>query len=215
MAGVVALVTGCTSSTPGRASGPAAVPGTANISTVAGTGVVCTRDLLPCGDGGPASQAPLGTPDAATGTPDGGYLIAERDIEKIRRVSPQGVIDTVTGTGAPCPDPTDACGHGGPATRAQIHHPHFVISSPDGGFLIADRLDNRIRMVSADGVITTVAGNGLPCRPHPDSCGDGGPALQAALSSPHSASFIPAGIIVADRDDDRIRLLTGTGLKHL
>jgi hypothetical protein len=192
MAGFAAVVTGCTSSATAPASRPAAVQGTAHISTVAGTGAVCTRELLPCGDGAPASRAPLGTPDAATGTPEGGYLIAERDTEKIRKVSPQGIIDTVTGTGMPCPDPTDPCGDGGPATRAQIHQLHFVISSPDGGFLIADRLDNRIRKVSADGVTTTVAGNGLPCRPHPDSCGDGGPATEARISYPQVISCCPA-----------------------
>jgi hypothetical protein len=92
---------------------------------------------------------------------------------------------------------------------------------------------NLVRHVSPNGSLQTIAGSGatcLPTGPAPKTqekatrqstatasgaCGDGGPALEAALSSPHSASFIPAGIIVADRDDDRIRLLTGTGLKQL
>ena len=77
---------------------------------MAGTGDVCTRAVLPCGDGGPAVQAALGTPDAATAVADGGYLIAERDSEQIRLVSPQGAIRTVAGTGQSCPEPTSPCG---------------------------------------------------------------------------------------------------------
>jgi hypothetical protein len=212
-AGAVALMTACTGSTPVSAPKPAAaVPSAGHISTVAGTGTVCTEALLPCGDGGPASRAPLGTPDAATATPDGGYLIAERDIEKIRRVSPQGIIDTAAGTGLPCPDPTDSCGDGGPATRAQIHHPHFVVTSPDGGFLIADRLDNRIRKVSAGGVITTVAGNGLPCRPRPDSCGDGGPATEASITYPQVISLLPGGGFLVGGLENRIREVSADGI---
>jgi hypothetical protein len=213
LATAVATLTACSSGPQSMRPGASpSVPTAARISTVAGTGAVCTAALLPCGDGGPASQAPLGTPDAATALPDGGYLIAERDVEKIRKVSPEGIIGTVTGTGHPCPEPTSPCGDGGPATQAQIHHPHFVIATPDGGYLIADRLDNRIRRVSAEGVITTVAGNGEPCHPQPDRCGDGGPATRARISYPQVISLLPGGGFLVGGLENRIRKVTPDGV---
>jgi hypothetical protein len=208
----VATLTACSAGPSIRSAPSPSAPTAARISTVAGTGVVCTAALLPCGDGGPASQAPLGTPDAATALPDGGYLIAERDVEKIRKVSAEGIISTVTGTGRACPEPTSRCGDGGPATQAQIHHPHFVIAAPDGGYLIADRLDNRIRRVSAGGVITTVAGNGEPCHPQPDSCGDGGPATRARITYPQVISLLPGGGFLVGGLENRIRKVTPDGV---
>jgi serine/threonine-protein kinase len=212
-AALLAALTACSAGGPWAAPSPSPDGSRpARISTVAGTGAVCTPALLPCGDGGTASRAPLGTPDAATALPDGGYLIAERDVEKIRRVSPEGVISTLTGTGHACPQPTSPCGDGGPASQAQIHHPHFVIATPDGGYLIADRLDNRVRKVSAAGVITTVAGTGEPCRPQPDTCGDGGPATSARITYPQVISLLPRGGFLVGGLENRIRQVTPTGL---
>jgi hypothetical protein len=116
----VALATLTACSAGGSAKSPPAslaTPLPAQISTVAGTGTVCTPALLPCGDGGPASRAPLGTPDAATALPDAGYLIAERDVEKIRRVSPEGIISTATETGFACPQPTSPVATAVPPAR--------------------------------------------------------------------------------------------------
>jgi hypothetical protein len=208
LASIVLVLAGCNS----PSANPRSSPRAAMITTVAGTGSVCTRELLPCGDGGPARNAPLGTPDAATALPNGGYLIAERDIQKIRMVSPQGIISTVVGNGLACPEPTASCGDGGPATRAQINHPHFVIATPDGGFMIADRLDNRIRKVSADGVITTLAGNGLPCRPQPDTCGDGGAATEARISYPQVISLLPGGGVLLAGLENRVREVSPDGV---
>ena len=65
------------------------------------------------------------------------------------------MIDTLAGTGASGFD-----GDGGSAAAAKLNFVHAAAPTPDGGYLLADELNNRIRKVSAGGVITTVAGNG-------------------------------------------------------
>ena len=75
---------------------------------------------------------------------------------------------------------------------------------PDGSLYIAGTLDERLRRVGPDGIITTMAGQGQNC-PTP-SCGDGGPALQAHLPQPEVAALGPDGsLYVADPFIARIR----------
>ena len=108
------------------------------ITTVAGTMAGLS------GDGGPATAAQLATPTEVAVTADGGFLIADRDNDRVRRVSPAGTITTVAGTTA------GLSGDCGPATAAQISDPTGVAVTADGGFLIADRQNHRVRFVDAD-----------------------------------------------------------------
>src|SRR6476469_8720144 len=64
-------------------------------------------------------------------------------------------IFTVAGTGV-----FGFSGDNGPATAAQLNNPAGVAITADGGYLIADSANNRIRRVSPGGTITTVAGSG-------------------------------------------------------
>lgn len=165
------------------------------ITTVAGTGINGSF-----GDGGLAVNAQLNRPHGVAETPDGGFLIADYDNSKIRRVSPAGIITTVAGTGN-----FAFSGDGGPATSADLSTPIYVHPSADGGFLIADFLNNRIRKVSAGGTITTVAGNGGG-----GFSGDGGPATAAQLSVPRDAIETPGGdLLIADNGNNRIRRVSG------
>ena len=139
---------------------------TNNIFTVAGT----TDGLS--GDGGPATAAQLSHPERGGG--DRRRRLSDRRPRnhRVRRVSPAGTITTVAGTTA------GLSGDGGPATAAQLTFPCGVAVTADGGFLIADTVNHRVRRVSPAGTITTVAGttHGLS--------GDGGPATAAQLSRP-------------------------------
>ncbi len=118
---------------------PAAAPAaTNNIFTVAGT----SNGLS--GDTGPASAPQLNTPTGVAATADGGYLIADAFNHRIRRVSPAGVITTVAGT------TNGLSGDTGPASAAQLDNPRGVAATADGGFLIADENNHRIRYVDAD-----------------------------------------------------------------
>jgi hypothetical protein len=72
------------------------------------------------------------------------------------------VIMTVAGSGS-----AGYSGDGGPATEAELATPTGVAAEPGGGFLIADSGNNRVRRVSAAGVITTLAGEGEPQSENP------------------------------------------------
>jgi len=167
------------------------------ITTVAGNG---TRGFS--GDGGPATAAEIFDPNGLAGLPDGGFLIADGDYV-VRRVFPDGTITTVAGTGVP-----GFSGDGGPATAAQLNVPYSVAVTPDGGFLIADSGNRRVRRVSPTGIITTVAGTGVP-----GSSGDGGAATAAQLNDPTGLATTPdGGFLIADFLGNRVRRVSPTGL---
>ncbi|HEU0304014.1 MAG TPA: hypothetical protein VFR32_05480 [Gaiellaceae bacterium] len=148
------------------------------ITTVAGTGVPGYA-----GDGGPALAAGLEAPRGIASLPDGGILFPDTGNDRIRRIWPDGTITTVAGSGI-----RGFGGDGGQATAAQLQLPFGVSPVTAGGFLIADTGNQRIRRVSPDGRITTVAG------------GDG------SLSSPHAVAAVSdGGFLVADTGNNRIR----------
>jgi hypothetical protein len=160
------------------------------------------------GDGGAATAALIDGPRGVAWTPAGGFLIADRVNNRVRLVSPAGTITTVAGNGVPCPTGTDPCGDGGQATAAQLSSIHGVAVTPDGGFLIADTRDRRIRHVSAAGVITTVAGIGKK-----GYAGDGGPAVSARISDVRGIAALPdGGFLIADSDNRRVRRVGTNGV---
>lgn len=164
------------------------------ITTVAGTGVPGSA-----GDDGPATAATLNLPFAIAPLAGGGFLVAESRGNRVRRVSPDGTITTVAGTGS-----AGFSGDGGRATSALLNSPHAVVTLPDGGFLVADTLNHRVRRVSPAGVITTIAGTGVA-----GFGGDGGPAVAALLDQPKALAVLPdlRGVLVADAENDRVRLV--------
>ncbi len=107
------------------------------------------------GDDGPATDAELNQPLDVAVTADGGFLIADTGNNVVRKVSPAGVITRVAGTGT-----AGNSGDDGPATDAELNQPADVAVTADGGFLIADFLNDVVRKVSPAGVITRVAGTG-------------------------------------------------------
>ena len=115
------------------------------LSVVAGTG---RRGFS--GDGGPATAARIASDSIAVAT-DGSVLIGGG--RRVRRVGADGTIVTVAGSGR-----RRTSGDGGPAVQAGIASVNGVASLPDGGFLIADGRDDRVRTVSSAGVIETFLG---------------------------------------------------------
>jgi hypothetical protein len=166
------------------------------ITRVAGNGTAGGA-----GDGGPGFMAQLNVPVGVAAQPDGGFLVAEYEGQRVRRVSAAGVITRVAGTGS-----AGFSGDGGAATAARLNKPVGVSATPDGGFLIGDSLNGRVRKVSADSTIATVAGSG-----EPGYAGDGGPAVAARLRSPSAAVEDSNGaILIADNEDNRLRLVEGS-----
>jgi hypothetical protein len=153
------------------------------------------------GDGGAAIAAQLNGPYGVAASQDGGWLIADTENHRVRKVSADGRIATVAGTGA-----QGFGGDGGPATAARLDSPSAVSPTPDGGFLIADTFNFRVRRVSPDGTITTVAGSGLPAY-----FGDGGPATAAGLSLAGVAAQADGGFVIADVYNARVRQVSPNG----
>ena len=166
------------------------------ITTVAGNGV---RGFS--GDGGPATDASLSRPRSAVVDAAGNLFIADRDNDRIRKVSPGGVITTVAGNGV-----RGFSGDGGPATDASLNRPGGVGVDAVGNIYIADTENHRIRKVGTDGIITTVAGSG-----DQGFSGDGGPATSASLDGPSGLAVDAAGnLYLADTTNDRIRVVLPT-----
>lgn len=162
------------------------------ITTLAGNGTATFA-----GDGGPATSASLYKPSGVARFPDGGVLIADSYNNRIRRVTPGGVISTVAGTGT-----AGAAGDSGAATSAQLNRPIGVTPTPGGAFYIADSLNNKVRFVSG-GLISTFAGTGTA-----GATGDGGPAASARLNGPYSAIVQPGGdVLIADTTNHKLRVV--------
>jgi sugar lactone lactonase YvrE len=195
------------------------------ITTIAGTG-----DEGGAGDGGPGVEARLAYPMMAVFGPGGALYVADLANSRIRRLDMgSGLITTVAGNGNPTGDfdgeggdPADDLGDGGPATAATLKYPWSVDFDAAGNLFVADTQGQRIRRVdAATGVITTVAGNGLPTgyldgqQGDPiDDYQDGVPATSATLSNPTDIALDADGdILIADAWNWRIRRVDhATGL---
>ena len=122
------------------------------------------------------------------------------------KVSSGGTLALVAGNSRP-----GFSGDGGPATRAQLNQPQGIVVDKAGNVYIADTVNNRVRIVTTDGLINTFAGNGLTGTPR--FLGDGGPATQANLNLPGGLALDSSGnLYVADTGDNAIRKVTSDGL---
>ena len=161
-----------------------------NITTIAGNG---TSGFS--GDGGPATSAEFGNVYGIAVDSAGDVYIADSDNSRVRKVSAAGIITTVAGNGT-----LGFSGDGGAAVNAEFTQLNGVAVDSSGNILIADSANNRIRKVSS-GVITTVAGTGLP-----GFFSDGGLAFQAQLNAPLAVAADNSGnFYIADSRNFRVR----------
>ncbi|MGW7557188.1 NHL domain-containing protein, partial [Streptomyces rimosus] len=138
-----------TQNSPGSGPQPAGIA-QGCIATVAGNG---TAGYL--SDGGPATLTQLNGPYDVALDANGNLYIADWANHRVRKVTPQGIITTVAGNGQ-----AGYVSDGGPATATPLNQPHGVAVDGAGNLYIAGYGDHRVRKVDAQGVITTVAGNG-------------------------------------------------------
>ncbi len=187
----------------GAGSGAMAAFSPAIISTFAGGGTGA--------DGGQATSALLAGPTGVASDGFGNFYIADQKANKVRMVTPAGVISTVAGTGT-----AGFSGDGGSATSAQLNGPMAVIVDGAGFIYIADTNNNVVRMVNNKGIISTYAGqfyttgNTPPavCAAATNSVGDGCPANQMIMNTPVDLVLCHAqNIHISDKLNNRVRTI--------
>lgn len=169
-----------------------AAPG--DIVTIAGGGA---------GDGNPALSVPVSDGYAVTYDLSGNLFIADCGLNRVRKVDLSGIITTVAGVGG-----AGFSGDGGPAVEAALFCPSGVVVDNSGNLFISDQYNQRIRKVSASGVITTIAGTGTA-----GFSGDGGSATAANLNRPLGLAVDATdSIYFADNANNRVRKIDSSGV---
>ncbi len=155
------------------------------------------------GDGGTPSAAQLNYPRGLAAADNGDVYISDFFNNRVRRVSATtSAITTVAGTGIP-----GYAGDGGLGNQALLYLPAGLALDGGGNLYIADTVNERVRVLSANGSINTAAGNGAS-----GDGGDGGPAQAAYLNTPRDVAIDPLGsVYFADQDNDRVRKLGVSG----
>ncbi len=161
------------------------------ISTFAGTGTAGYS-----GDGGPATAARISRPGGICVDTGGNFYFCDYSNQYIRKIDTHGIITTIGGTGT-----GGYSGDGGPATAARVYNPDGICADKHGNIIFADLANSRVRKISPDGIISTIAGTGTG-----GFSGDGGPATAAQLWGPTDVTLDKYGnVYIADYENSRIR----------
>jgi trimeric autotransporter adhesin len=165
------------------------------ISTFAGNG-----DADYSGDGDRAISAALNFPMGLAFDLSGNLLIADSANHRIRKVSNTGVIITIAGNGSGA-----FSGDEDLATSAALDRPTALAVDESGNLYIADSANQRVRKLTTDGDIDTIAGDGTA-----GYSGDGGQATETPLNNPVALAVDYSGTLyIADSFNFRIRKLSG------
>jgi hypothetical protein len=153
------------------------------------------------GDGAAATAARLNAPQGIDLASNGDIYIADTGNNVIRKVTAAtGIITTYAGTGT-----AGSTGDGGAATSARLNGPRAVRLNPAEDLYIADTANNKVRLVTAAGIITTVVGTGTA-----GSAGDGGSPTAAQLDAPGGVAVSTTGAYyISDANNNKIRKVSG------
>lgn len=147
---------------------------------------------------GTAAAASFNTPSGLAVSKDGSLFVADTGNNRIRKITPEGQVSTIAGDGT--------AGYAdGPAAQAKFNGPIGVAVDQRGNIFVADTYNDRIRMITTDGQVSTVAGHGTP------GFADGDRRV-ALFDSPCGIITAADGsLIVADTGNDRLRKITPEG----
>lgn len=166
------------------------------VQTLAGTNTV--------GDGGHVAAAILRQIEGVAVRSDGTIYLADAADHRIRVISPEGIITTIAGNGSPGAD-----GDGGPANRARLNSPYGLALDRLGNLYVADLGNARVRLITADGKIRTVAGGGEIA----SGAADGTPATAVKLLAPRNVlADESGGFYFSDFDAHRVFYVNGSGV---
>ena len=166
------------------------------ITTLAGTGVAGFS-----GDSGPAAQAQLASPYGVAADILGNIYIADLGNARVRRVGLDGTITTVAGGGTLDPSPAN---EGKPGVSMRLLAPRNLLADDQLNIYISDFAGHRVFRLSADGLLTTVAGTGAP-----GYLGDGGPAAAAQLAFPAGLAMgFDGSLYIADSANHAVRRIS-------
>ena len=168
------------------------------LSTIAGNG-----NYGYTGDGGIGTGANLPGPDGVVVDSNGNVNVCDTFANRVRTINSFAIINLIAGTNMP-----GFGGDGGPATAALLVDCQGIALDGAGNLYVADTHDRRIRKISAAGIISTVAGNGVD-----NFSGDGGQAINAELNNPQGVALDAQGnLYIADTGNNRIRKVTASGV---
>ena len=152
---------------------------------------------------GPGGQAAFNTPSGLALDSEGNIYVADTSNNRIRKINPQGIVSTLAGDG-------NAGYADGPATQARFDGPVGVAVDENGNVYVADSYNDRIRKISFDGQVSTVAGPGSGQAQKPGYAD--GPAGSALFDTPSGIVVAADGsLIVADTGNSRLRKISMQG----
>jgi sugar lactone lactonase YvrE len=147
---------------------------------------------------GPAASAAFNTPSALALDPGGNLIVADTGNNAIRKITPEGIVSTIAGSGK-------AGFQDGPAASAQFNGPLGVAVDGGGNIYVADTYNDRIRRITPAGQVSTLAGSG-----HPGF--QDGPGLTARFDTPCALAVNPqGGLFIADTKNNAIRQINSVG----
>jgi sugar lactone lactonase YvrE len=138
------------------------------------------------------------TPSGLALAPDGTLYVADTGTHTIRRIAPDGSVSTLAGDATP--------GYAdGPAHQARFNGPIGIAVARDGRVFVSDTYNDRIRVISVDGIVSTLAGSGQPGA-------DDGVAESASFDTPTGLALDARGILyVADTGNRIVRTVDMNG----
>lgn len=172
-------------------------PTNGKLTTLAGTGQPGYG-----GDGGPAYAAQLRQPADVAVDEQGNVFIADTGNHRIRKIEPNGTISTVAGTGQ-----AGFAGDGGPAAQAKINLP-LAVAVGNGVLYVSDAANLRVRKIAPSGIISTVAGTGIPGK-----SADGRIATESRIKPVNDLAILPNhDLLIADTLNSRICKVDQAGI---
>ncbi len=163
---------------------------------------------------GPRAQAQFSEPQGVAVGPDGSIYVADTRNNRIRRIAPDGDVTTVAGGGPPSAEGNWGAFRDGPGGEARFREPSSLAFDSAGNLLITDRGNNRIRLLSPAGNVSTIAGASTipaPDRHAGNSGSFDGPGNQARFFSPDGIVVDNEGVVFFTESNHAVRTIDSGG----